>query len=89
MNDGTISELAQLQEFVRSLNLKTKYCVTAYIESGYGDNRSQDFEDEQSAIEYALSLDPEYCASLRKEISMMRMSTQIDLSPYVSKKSKL
>lgn len=55
------------------------FSVTAYDESGYGDNRSQNFNKDQEAeaIAYAKSLEPRFGAVVHKVITMDTISKRV------------
>jgi hypothetical protein len=57
--------------------LTVKFYVSAYDESGYGDNRSKDFDSGDAAVAYAESLEARFHASVYKRITMEPMSIQI------------
>ncbi len=50
--------------------LQVRFIVTAYDESGYGDNRSRDFTNGEEAVAYASSLEPRFGAQVHKKITM-------------------
>lgn len=51
--------------------------VTAYDDGGYGDERSKSFGNAKDAIDYAKSLEPRFGASVRKIITMDRISLPV------------
>lgn len=57
--------------------LNIDYYVSAYDESGYGDNRSREFKDGDAAVEYAKSLDKRFHAIVIKQITMQPIRTVI------------
>ena len=57
--------------------LNIDYYVSAYDESGYGDNRSREFKDGNAAVEYAKSLDKRFSACVMKRITMQPISIMI------------
>ena len=59
-------------------NISVIYQVTAYVEAGYGDNRSKDFTNKAEAIEYCKGLPNEFNPSLTKIISMRSFHIKID-----------
>lgn len=57
--------------------LHVTYYVSAYDESGYGENCSRNFTDGDAAVAYAESLDGRFHASVHKRITMDPISIQI------------
>ena len=66
-------------------HVNTIFHVVAYDESGYGDNRSRDFTNEDDAVAYARTLAPKFAPVVWKElfVERQRASTRIEhaLSP--------
>ena len=57
--------------------LTVKFYVSAYDESGYGENCSKDFDSGEAAVKYAESLEPRFHAAVFKRVTMEPMSIQI------------
>jgi len=57
--------------------LRIEYCVIAYDESGYGDNRSKHFKCGEEAVNYARSLEDRFGAQVFKKITMDPISQKI------------
>ena len=56
--------------------------VTAYDEvglTGYGENCSQEFPDEPSAVKYAMGLEERFGAVVHKNIEMQKISIPVPL----------
>lgn len=54
-----------------------KYCVIAYDEGGYGDNRSKEFLSGEEAVAYARTLEDRFGAHVFKRITMEPISQKI------------
>lgn len=59
------------------INLTTKFTVNAYDESGYGDNRTRDFNNGADAVNYARSLEKRFGATVWKTVTMDPIHTKI------------
>lgn len=57
--------------------LHVEYCVIAYDDSGYGENRSREFTSGEEAVAYARSLSDNYHPQVFKRITMDPISQMI------------
>jgi hypothetical protein len=57
--------------------LHVTYCVIAYDEGGYGDNRSREFQSGEEAVAYARNLEDRFGAQVFKRITMETISQKI------------
>jgi len=57
--------------------LTVKFFVSAYDESGYGENCSREFDNGNEAVKYAESLEARFHASVSKRITMEPMSIHV------------
>ena len=63
-------------ERVRSC-MKTTFWVSAYDDSGYGDDRSKEFSDEGEALSYAKSLGDSFMPSVSKRMSFALNASEL------------
>ena len=74
-----VTERDQLRaelERVRSC-MKTTFWVSAYDDSGYGDDRSKEFSDEGEALSYAKSLGDRFMPSVSKRMSFALNASEL------------
>lgn len=62
---------------VEDIKLNIEYFVTAYDESGYGDNRPRTFKDGNEAVKYAKSLEKRFGAIVTKKVEMQPIHIKI------------
>lgn len=65
--------------------IKIEYRVTAYDESGitgYGENRSREFDNERDAVGYAKSLEKRFHAVVYRHISVVVSSVSEKVYSY-------